>query len=269
MSHNSHNAILANFHTHTYRCQHAVGTDREYVEQAIKAGIKYLGFSDHTPYPTGTSYVSGMRMPLSAADDYFHSISSLKKEYANDINIYIGVEAEYFPHHYHKLKDFMKDYPLEYMILGNHFVPDEENGIYLGYSFMQKKYLDMYTENVIKAMNTGDFLYVAHPDLPDFRGINAKKHLSDSMDAICKEAKRLDIPLEINVLGYRRNGNYPSEILYKKAAKYQNKLIIGLDIHNPVDFADVTPALECIDNAISYGNEVYSDLNLLAHLDEK
>ena len=30
--------MLANYHTHTKRCQHAGGEDREYVEAAIQAG---------------------------------------------------------------------------------------------------------------------------------------------------------------------------------------------------------------------------------------
>ncbi len=44
-------AFIANYHTHTKRCRHAVGEDREYVEAAIEAGLKVLGFSDHTPIP--------------------------------------------------------------------------------------------------------------------------------------------------------------------------------------------------------------------------
>ena len=39
-----------NYHCHTKRCGHASGTDEEYVEAAIKAGYKVLGFSDHGPY---------------------------------------------------------------------------------------------------------------------------------------------------------------------------------------------------------------------------
>ena len=42
--------MLANYHTHTKRCNHALGEDREYVEAAIKAGLKVLGFSDHCPF---------------------------------------------------------------------------------------------------------------------------------------------------------------------------------------------------------------------------
>lgn len=36
--------MLHNYHTHTARCNHAQGEDRQYVEEAIKAGMKRLGF---------------------------------------------------------------------------------------------------------------------------------------------------------------------------------------------------------------------------------
>ncbi len=38
-----------NYHTHTPRCGHAWGTEREYVHRALELGMKVLGFSDHTP----------------------------------------------------------------------------------------------------------------------------------------------------------------------------------------------------------------------------
>lgn len=37
--------MIANYHTHTWRCRHADGTEREYVERAIEGGLKILGFS--------------------------------------------------------------------------------------------------------------------------------------------------------------------------------------------------------------------------------
>ena len=42
--------IKYNYHTHTKRCGHAIGNDEDYVINAIKAGYKILGFSDHAPY---------------------------------------------------------------------------------------------------------------------------------------------------------------------------------------------------------------------------
>ena len=53
---------LHNYHTHTKRCNHAEGCEREYVEQAIANGMKTLGFSDHAPYLFTDGYYSAFRM---------------------------------------------------------------------------------------------------------------------------------------------------------------------------------------------------------------
>ena len=45
------NTMTANYHTHTWRCLHASGTERQYVERAIEGGLAVLGFSDHAPMP--------------------------------------------------------------------------------------------------------------------------------------------------------------------------------------------------------------------------
>ena len=58
-----------NYHTHTTRCQHAKGTEREYVEAAIRGGYKILGFSDHTPYPFDNGYESRIRMKMEEDPD--------------------------------------------------------------------------------------------------------------------------------------------------------------------------------------------------------
>ena len=50
--------MLANYHTHTQRCGHAIGEDREYIEQAVKNGFGILGFSDHCPWVFPADYVS-------------------------------------------------------------------------------------------------------------------------------------------------------------------------------------------------------------------
>ena len=79
--------MIANYHTHTARCKHAEGEDREYVEAAIRAGIKTLGFADHCPWPFQDGYVSGIRMAPADLDGYFYSLESLRKEYQKELTI--------------------------------------------------------------------------------------------------------------------------------------------------------------------------------------
>ena len=41
---------MKNYHTHTTRCMHAIGSEEEYILAAISAAYTELGFSDHTPW---------------------------------------------------------------------------------------------------------------------------------------------------------------------------------------------------------------------------
>ena len=53
--------MKANYHTHTPRCNHATGSEREYIEQGLKRKLEILGFADHSPQ-VFDDYVSGFRM---------------------------------------------------------------------------------------------------------------------------------------------------------------------------------------------------------------
>ena len=75
-----------NFHTHTTRCRHATGTEREYVEKAIEAGYQILGFSDHSPYLFEEGHVSPYRMKLEELEGYIKTVENLKQEYKKDIS---------------------------------------------------------------------------------------------------------------------------------------------------------------------------------------
>ncbi|HAH75526.1 MAG TPA: histidinol phosphate phosphatase HisJ family protein, partial [Kandleria vitulina] len=53
---------MKNYHTHTYRCKHAIGKEEDYIKNAIKAGYTELGFSDHAPWHYESSFHPTMRM---------------------------------------------------------------------------------------------------------------------------------------------------------------------------------------------------------------
>ena len=50
---------------------------------------------------------------------------------------------------------------------------------------------------------------------------------------LCREAKKLDIPLEINFLGLATGRAYPKERFFKLAAEVGNDIIFGADAHRP------------------------------------
>lgn len=46
--------MRTNYHTHTERCNHAKGSDEEFVLSAIRGGYNLLGFADHIEWPRET-----------------------------------------------------------------------------------------------------------------------------------------------------------------------------------------------------------------------
>lgn len=236
--------MFANYHTHTMRCLHADGTDREYVEAAIESGLQVLGFSDHCPWVYPDSYVSFMRMPASAVDDYFDSLTSLKKEYFADIKILIGFEAEYIPELIEEQDKLLANYPLDYMILGQHCLGHEAHSVYTGQPSNDAALLKQYVDTVIEGLESGRYLYVAHPDVIHFTGADAlyEKHMS----RLCQYLKEKDIPIEINMLGLYQGRHYPSDRFLSIAERAGNSCIIGIDAHTPHQLENKAAEKNCL-----------------------
>lgn len=232
--------MLANYHTHTFRCNHATGRERDYIETAIARGVKTLGFSDHTPYPFEAEHFSHFRMRMSELENYFSTLRDLQKEYAADIRLLIGFEAEYYPAYFQKLLEAFKPYRPDYLILGQHFIENEIGAPYVAAQTDSCALLTQYVNQCIEALKTGEFLYLAHPDLPNFTGFES--FYTKEMTRLCQAAKQLDIPLEFNLLGFGEGRHYPSDRFFKLAAATGNRVVLGCDAHEPQSVAD--PAVE-------------------------
>lgn len=251
--------MLANYHTHTYRCGHAFGSDREYIENAIKHGMKVLGFSDHCPWVFPDGYISLMRMSPNDVEEYFASLTALQKEYSDDITIYIGFEAEYIPELMEEQDKLLADYPVDYMILGQHYNAPENTDNYVGRLTRDENVLKKYVDMVIEGMETGRYKYVAHPDLVNFVGDDEiyVKHYT----RLCEYLKEKDIPVEINLLGLSENRHYPSNIFLRTAMNVGNKAIIGCDAHSPLALSYDYDIKKCMRVAKLYSLEVVDYLS--------
>ena len=223
--------MLANYHTHTKRCHHAFGDEREYIEAAIKHGFQILGFSDHAPQPYPEGFHSGIRMNMSDLADYTETLVRLRDEYKSQIQILIGYEVEYSHRFFEPLLTELRKYPLDYLILGQHFVPDEVYGFYVGAETSSEDRIRDYVEETIEGMRTGLFSCLAHPDLLNFTGRDDV--YLEYMEMLVDEAIRLDMPLEVNLYGYVDGRNYPCDKFFRMAAARGAKFVLGCDAHTP------------------------------------
>ena len=226
-----------NYHSHTKRCGHAAFIeDSEYITEYKKYNFKYIGISDHMPNTKYQLPDERSRMDISHFNGYLKSIKKLRKK-NKDINILIGLECEYskiLGKHLCSLKD-----KCDYLILGEHYIDGISPINNIEYPLIYAKY-------VVDALDTGLFDYIAHPDyFLKFRDTikdNYDTYMENSKKCfkmLCEKAKKLDIPLEINLSFINNvkimNDNeypYPHSLFYDTINKIGNKCVIGIDAHN-------------------------------------
>lgn len=245
--------MLYNYHIHTKLCHHATGEMREYVERAIEGGIKTLGFSDHAPYvfpAECNGFQSVHRMLPEEGAIYTAEVRALAKEYSKDIRILCGFELEYYPDYHREEMAFLRTLSPDYLLLGQHFFGNELSGRSM---FGREEELhtplalSYYVTQVLAGLSTGDFLYLAHPDVPD---VPVTEETEGEYRRLCLGAKRMDIPLEINLLGIRSGRCYPKEDFFRIAAEVGCEVVLGSDAHSPgtaYDPASEQRAMELIE----------------------
>jgi histidinol-phosphatase (PHP family) len=244
--------IKTNWHTHTSRCGHAVGTDEEYVLAAIQGGLKTLGFSDHAAYeqsrPTD-------RMDLSQFPEYKASISALKDKYKDQITLYLGTEIEYYPYEMDLLKQYRQT--LDYCILGQHSLDLDDDR---SYNAKTPDLLDLYTDRLNECCSLGLCDYICHPDVILWSYPRMDGSVREAAKRIAAISKKYNMPLELNTGSGVHHGlrqyedgmryAYPTRIFFEEFAKADCPIIIGLDVHDPKLFLDDTDfdrALSVID----------------------
>lgn len=236
--------IKTNFHTHTTRCLHAGGTDNEYIEAAIEAGMTILGFSDHAPYPDNRF---GLRMQYEELDEYVQTIQNLKNKYSNQIEIRIGLEIEYDSEKATYYEQLLNEKNVEYLALGQHIYvsPTKE---YVNVYFLENtnQYVE-YANTLKEAVQTGYFAFIAHPDVIFLNNLAWDHNCELASDIIIEAALKSKTPLELNANGLRRgiqtfcDGDrypYPHEKFWLKVSKHHIPVIINADAHHPSNIYD-------------------------------
>lgn len=238
-----------NYHTHTFRCGHAEGTEREYIETAIQNGITRMGFSDHIAFAFPDGHESGFRVPVRLVGDYFAVLRALREEYRDRIDIKIGFEMEYYPLYFAEMLKNAVEWGAEYLICGEHFIKNEEPGVaFSGRGDWERDDLHEYVDSLIAAMKTGVFTYLAHPDLLRYPGDD--EQYAAEMRRLCRAATETDTPLEINFLGIRDGRFYPDERFWRIAGEEHSPVTFGFDAHDPknaFDGASLETARELVD----------------------
>ena len=248
-----------NYHTHMKYCNHAIGESKDYIDYAIKLNFNEIGMSDHGPIPLNSmneekwyALYCNENMNMDTFEKYVSELDELKIINKDKIKIYKALETEYLDNH----EDFYKYLrsKLDYMVLGMHFF-NYNDDILDTYRDVNYLNVDGYYNAVEKAIKSGLFNYLAHPDLYlfDYKSKNGINEFDSKAKEICLKLINLcvkyDIYFEINANGLkfakdindRSKWRYPNIEFFKCVKEYMDnnsgklKLIIGADAHKPID----------------------------------
>ena len=236
--------MISNFHTHTYRCLHAFGTEEDYTAEAIKQHIKELGFSDHAPFPDRDF---GYRMQYNELDEYIKAVEQSKEKHKEEILIYKGLEIEYIPIYENYYRELLEEKGLDYLALGEHIYMGSDGKLKnIFYAKSTENYKE-YALRVCEAIETGLFRYVAHPDVMFANYLKWDSNCEKAVSLIVECAEKNDAILEYNANGIRKgieifpDGSrypYPHKYFWEAVKDKGIRVIIGSDCHAPEQIND-------------------------------
>lgn len=268
---------FSNFHTHCCFCD-GEGKPEEYVEKAIEKGFEALGFSSHAPVHFARTWT----MNEGRLHEYLDTVKSLKVKYRGRIQIYLGLEIDYFSKEYGPNSPVYRKLGLDYNIGSVHCMLNKDDGKYLEVDGTEDKYIEI-IESIFKG-DTEKFAaeyynkvrnmvkehkpdIIGHLDLIKKNNRGGKYFSMDQKWYRDEVFKTLDVIskssciLEVNTGGLSRKITdtvYPEPWILKECSKLEIPLVLNSDAHNPVNIdAYYEDALHII------GEAGYSKLSVL------
>jgi histidinol-phosphatase (PHP family) len=232
---------LVDYHNHTVRCGHAEGTIEQYVEQAIARGLAEIGFSDHLYLyflpPERRDPTLAMRAEELSA--YVESVLELRERYRPQIQVRLGLEADYFPGHEEMLRRILEPYPWDYVYGSVHFLGD--------WGFDDPRHLDRYDQwdidelyrhyfdHVKAAAASGLFDVMGHLDLVKKFGHRPKGDVVALYASVGRALKDSGVAVEVSTAGLRKPVGeiYPGPQLLAECARQGVPASLATDSHKP------------------------------------
>jgi histidinol-phosphatase (PHP family) len=242
-----------NYHSHSLFCDGKTFPE-EFIVAAIQKGFKAYGYSSHAPVP----FASHWNMPAGKLQEYISQITRIKIKYANEIQVYTGLEVDYMEGLWGYLLSGLKStIPLDYIIGSVHYIgkfPDGSHFCFDGQSDAFFKGIEILYHNDFQKAITAYYhsvIRMVEVDCPDVIGHIDKIKMHNSVRPYFNEEERWYTNLveetlevirqkgcivEVNTRGlYKHNPPvlYPGEWLL--ACIYEKKIPVMLnsDSHHP------------------------------------
>ena len=231
-----------NLHTHSFYCGHGHGHIAEYVQAAASTSLKALGFSEHCPFPDDR--YRSTRMAYADRQRYEADVASCQG--AGDLKVLLGYECDYHRCYHQYLAETGER--VDYLIGAVHYLNLSEEADDPHFSRpLEKRDLPRYADRYCQMLQSGLFLFGAHPDLFTYNYRRWDEETEAISRAILACAVSEGIALEINGYGLQKKvmqtedgftHTYPHPRFWALAAEYPDLLVVtSSDAHKPGDVA--------------------------------
>lgn len=235
---------IVDYHTHTTRCGHATGSMEEYVEAAIAAGLKEIGFSDHIPmyWLPEEKRDPGIAMRMEELEEYVSDVIRLRERYP-EIPIRLGIEADFIPGREEELVRILAPYSWDYVIGSVHFIGEwdfdnpAKTNRYAEWD-ISELYAKFFTLECMAA-RSGLFDILAHIDLIKKFGHRPSHDLGRLYADVAGVIAEAGVAIELSTAGRRKPVGevYPNPSLLKQCCVRGVPLVISSDAHSPREVA--------------------------------
>jgi histidinol-phosphatase (PHP family) len=240
--------IRSSYHTHS-NFSDGKAPPEEYIIKAIERGFSSLGFSEHGP----TKYEKHWEIKKDRVEEYRSEILRLKNKYIGKIEIYCGMELDYFPG---IEDDAFSKYGLDYVIGSIHYFPGPDGEIYgvdCKFEEFKKTIYDFFKGDVksmvkefysrlgsmvrqFKPEMIGhfDLIKINNPDESIFSEKESwyKDAVMEVLETMSEHGTMFDLNTGGITRGYLKEP-YPSAWILREGAKKKIPVVLNSDAHIP------------------------------------
>lgn len=261
-----------NFHSHTEFCDGRAQM-RAFAAEAVAMGMKYYGFSPHSPIPIE----SPCNMNIHKVKDYLEEVARLREKYADSgIQFFASMEIDFLGDTWGPSKEYFQNLELDYRIGSIHFIPAQDGTLIdIDGSFerFQKNMsshfrndlqyvVETFFDQTEKMIEYGGFDIIGHFDKIAHNAaiydekIEDSPRYNDRIDRIIDAIAKKGLTAEINTKAYRdKKRFFPANRYWKKILDAGIPIVVNSDAHVPALInASRDQAFDILDN-ISAGNE--------------
>lgn len=240
---------LTNYHSHCSFCDGRAPFE-EFVKEAISQGFYSYGVSSHAPLPFPTQWT----MEWGQMEAYLDEFKNLRSKYADEIELYVGLEIDYLNEESNPSVARFTELPLDYRIGSVHLLYDAAGEVVdIDCSpavFKERvdrhfngdvlRVIRMYFDRLFRMVELGGFDILGHADKMHYNASCYHPGLLDEpwYEALMKDYFSLVASrgylVEINTKAYDSLGTfYPNSRYWELMKEYQIKILVNSDAHYP------------------------------------